>query len=125
VYLSGPIQNAECPNQWRIEVEQKYNNIEFLNPFDLGLDPLEDQYELVWRELDAIRHVDFVLVKYTPGVETYGTPIEMFWAWINSIPVVVWTEEHPEDLPVFARMFSDAIKAELDACIQKGWEYCL
>jgi len=123
VYLSGPIERSDNPETWREEVEDEYNTINFFNPFDLGLDPEEDAYELVWRELDAIRHMDFLLVMYEKGVETYGTPREMFWAWMNCVPVIVWSVEDPEDMPVYATIFSDFIHENIDVCMREGWSY--
>lgn len=123
VYLSGPVEKADDPETWRTRMVENFENIEFFNPVEMGLDPWEDRYQLVWEQLATIRNCDYLFVNYIPGVETYGTPMEMMWAFINNVPVITWSDVDPEDMPVYAVMFSDYINDRLARCMAKGWEY--
>lgn len=123
VYLSGPIERSEDPRTWREEVDEEFGNVSFFNPLDMGLDPWEDRYELVWKQLRRIETCDFVLVNYIEGVETYGTPMEMMWAFLNNTPVITWSMIGPEHMPVYAVVFSDEIHRNIHDCMESGWEY--
>lgn len=123
VYLSGPIERVDDPETWRDEIEGEYENIEFINPCNWNLDSWEDRFELVWKELSIIRKVDFLFVNYIKEVETYGTPMEMLWAFMNNTPVVTWSLHEPEYMPVYSVMFSDFIHDDAEECIRKGWEF--
>lgn len=123
VYLSGPIERADDPESWRSNVEKSFGNIEFINPVKMNFDPWEDRHEMVWEQLKTIRSCDFLLVNYIPEVETYGTPMEMMWAFIQGVPVMTWSDVDPCNMPTYAVMFSDYISSSVDECMMKGWEY--
>ena len=40
--------------------------------------------------MNAVEFADLLMVHYQPGVETWGTPMEVLRAWTNHIPILIW-----------------------------------
>lgn len=125
VYLSGAMERADDPNTWRDEMKEEFQHVEFIDPTDFGLDPYKDRYELVWKEFRIIMNCDFVFHNYIKGMETYGTPIEIAWAYFNNIPVMTWSLHEPEEMPMYAVVFSDRIHDDAETLIRSGWDHKL
>lgn len=123
MYLSGAVKRADNPSEWRDELKEEFQNIEFADPLEYGLDPQEDGYELVWKQLRDIMCCDFLLHNYRKGIETYGTPIEMAWAFMHGTPVVTWSIHDLEEMPLYAVVFSDVIGDDVGTLVGKGWKY--
>lgn len=122
VYLAGAMHNADDSNTWRDEMKEEFENIEFIDPTDFDLDPVEDRHEIVWKEFRAIANCDFVFHNYQEGVATYGTPVEIAWAYFNNIPVLTWSIIEPEEMPLYAVIFSDRIHDDAETLIRSGWD---
>lgn len=123
IYLAGPVEKVDDATTWRENVIKEYRNVEFINPMDHNFDSTEDRYEIFFTSLRAVQLSDFVIVNYVPGAETYGTPIEAFWAWLNGVPVLTWSLEDPEDMPSFLVTISDNISNIVRDLVQEGWTY--
>lgn len=100
-YLAGPVLDAEDNGQsWRDDVKDSYDQFEWLDPLDkyVHSEAIEDDEEwlpemIVEEDLAMIDEADFLLVRYD-GQQTFGTPMEMFYASERNIPVfVVWAAD--------------------------------
>src|SRR3974390_264474 len=89
VYLAGPINactDEEC-RDWRNAIKLRFPN---------SIDPMRRDYrgreaqcyrEIVELDKREILGADVVLVNYVKP--STGTSMEIFWAWLNSIPVII------------------------------------
>lgn len=110
-YLAHPFDTRHWLREWELKFE-KATGIEIVNPFyDITRDDVEpidagraERYEhliasdLVNRDVDCIKACDFV-VAFVTGDLSYGTIMEIVYAFINKIPVyIICTnghEQHP------------------------------
>lgn len=101
VYMAGPIQHAHDDGKgWRQRVKERYDYIEWLDPFDKydstepedqirEMDEVTEEY-IVEEDLKLIHDSDAVLVHWE-NVPSVGTPMEIRYAYVNDIPVVLQT----------------------------------
>lgn len=120
VYLSGPIENESNPNIWRKELEEEFPVYNFYNPCD---EEYDNKHHMVIEQLRIVALSDFVLVNYVHDTETWGTPMEILWAYIKGIPIIVWTIENDEKIPDYLDIFSDYIHEDVERCLKTGWGY--
>ena len=123
IYLSGPVEKAENPESWRDELIREYSYFNFYHPtkaheFTLPLDEAE-KYMMVMTQLRQINLSDILLVRYYKE-ETWGTPVEMFWAYTCGVPVVVWNASNSDEIPAYVSVFADGIDASIEKCIRMG-----
>lgn len=127
VYLSGAIHASDDPWSWRDDLIDEYGYINFISPVDIQdsavVNNREERYnrkwEVVMNDLRSIALSDAMLVYYEQDVETYGTPIECFYAWMSGVPVIVYSEVEKKDMPLFLLCFSDFISDDIEDCVEK------
>jgi hypothetical protein len=110
VYLAGAIDRAKVhPGQWTDEITRELLSAwEATNTDDpsclvvfapsraykvTGEIGKEGSRGIVIPNMAALENSDVVLCRYDPGVETWGTPMEVMWAWHRKTPIFVWTTE--------------------------------
>lgn len=123
VYLAGAIERSDDPDSWRNELEEEFKHVRFINPMDSGIDPHEEPYRLVWWCFRQVQFSDYVIVNYEKGVETWGTPMELLWAWLQGVPVLLWTIEDPEDMPAFLKVMTDVGHEDVGELIKAGSDF--
>lgn len=116
VYLAGPIFDAPESDEIReriirhIELET-VGEMVVLNPADFETDDMT-AHQVVLKDLTHIRMSDALFVYVIPGRETWGTPMEVFFAAKQcDIPVVAWVVE---DGPVSKWLISNTVALEHD-----------
>ena len=127
IYLSGPVESYDTPNQWRDELVNEYEYYMFYHPleehtFELPLSESE-RYMMVMQQLRQVNLSDILLVRYIHDVETWGTPIEIFWAYTCGVPVVVWLADNDmemRDLPNYLCVFADRIEGDIETALRWG-----
>jgi nucleoside 2-deoxyribosyltransferase len=111
IYLAGAIDRAkEDPLKWTEEVSEallsawkgvyttdKTFKLIIFSPakaFQVqGSVDTKNAKKLVEINMAALDRADVVVMRYAPGVETWGTPMEALWANHKRIPVFVWATE--------------------------------
>jgi len=109
-YFAHPWPSREAVRQKELEWESRYE-IEIVNPFfDLNRDDVAaidelritrrqlDCHTLVQRDLIAILSSDAVIA-YINGDVSYGTIMEIFWAWVCHKPVYLIITNGNDDHP--------------------------
>ena len=110
-YLAHPFDTRHWVRCWELEFETG-TGVELVNPFyDLtraDIDPIDagrvERYEhliasdIVGRDVDCIEACDFV-VAFVTGDLSYGTIMEIVYAFINGIPVYIICTNGHEDHP--------------------------
>jgi hypothetical protein len=91
IYLCGPIDgctDADC-KAWREHVKKTHPEYEYVDPMrrDFRGRSLEHSGEIVQGDKEDILSCNMVLA-YSPR-PSYGTAMEIFFAWENDIPVIV------------------------------------
>lgn len=96
VYLAGPVKEAENNGRvWRDDIKLTIGWADWIDPlekYDIGdaCDPDITDEEIVANDLDMIDEADGMLVYFRESVETMGTPMEIFYAHQQGIPVSVY-----------------------------------
>lgn len=112
VYLAGPILHDPLADRWRESLIQSnnYGNMDLVNPLDVEEFDKEEvtPEDIVEADLEAIEGCDAVLVRWKNGIETAGTPMEMFFAREQGKFTVTWYQGDFEELSPWVRFFSDA-----------------
>lgn len=106
IYLTGAVSDFDDPFQWHDELAEsdEYGEHEFvnpytLNPFDLGDDAVyERPHEVVEPAFDAIESSDGMLVRWDDDAFLVGTAMEILWAHIHDVPVVIWYDGYRDNL---------------------------
>lgn len=121
IYLSGPVHNSEDPNSWRLELQDEFGHYNFYNPYEEQKELFEEGYiyKGIMKQLRVIQLCDAILINYIEGKETWGTPVEMFWAYLNGVPVVTWSITDPDNLPPYLLVFSDYICEDIEEGLRR------
>jgi hypothetical protein len=113
IYLAGPIDRAQSKSAEGVLIEQfrscGMNNSFFVpkRAFDV-LSPHAkpaDVKALVDINRFALENCELMLLNYQPGVESWGCPQELMFAWSALVPVVVLVPDKTEvvNLPIYLR----------------------
>ncbi len=106
IYLSGAVSNFDDPFEWHDELAEsgEWDDHEFVNPYTLNDFELGDEAvyehpeEVVEPALEAVRESDGLLVHWDDDAFLVGTAIEMWTAYQEGIPIVVWYDGYRDDL---------------------------
>ena len=120
LYLAGPINGCtdEQANDWRTYVKDKYEG-PTLDPMRRDYRGRQDESVKEIVELDKVDvEMCDVFMANCPH-PSYGTAMEIFYAWQARKPVIVI---HPADKPVspWIRYHSDAVVKTLDDAIAEA-----
>lgn len=111
VYMAGPILHDPQADRWRQSLTESnnYGNMDLVNPLDIEQFDKEEvtPEDIVMADLDAIEDCEAVLVRWKGGIETAGTPMEMFFAREIGKLIVTWHDGKVKDLSPWVRFFSD------------------
>ena len=120
IYLSGPVEQSEDPNSWRKEIQEKhtfYNYIDPVEHIEVQLEGEYWRYRLVAECLHAVNLSDGVLIYWGKSEVTWGTPIEQYYAWLNGVPNVVYTDGNDVEIPAFMHVYADDIVSESERAL--------
>jgi len=116
IYLSGPIEQSDDPYRWRYEIQENRAFYEYIDPtdhIDVTVDEMQnDPYARYYIAVECLRQItlaDGVLIYWGEPEVTWGTPIEQYYAWLNGVPNVVFTEGNDVEIPGFMEVFADEI----------------
>lgn len=117
IYLGGPINASDDPYTWR-EQATEIATMETVNPLD------ENDYsggehtprDVVASDLDLLSACDAVVFRREDGVETWGTPMEVQWAYDRDIPAVCY-DPHDSETSVWIRDRSEGVYADLERAV--------
>jgi hypothetical protein len=104
IYVTGAVSDWDDPFQWHDELEEDWNDQEFVNPYTLNDFELGDEEvyerpnEVVEPALDAVESVDGLLVRWDDDAFLVGTAMEMKHAFEHDVPVVIWYDGWRENL---------------------------
>lgn len=106
IYLTGAISSYDDPFEWHdsLAESEQWEDVEFINPytlndFDIGDDEIyERPEEVVEPALDAAGSADGMLVHWDDDAFLVGTTMEMFWAWMNDVPIIIWYDGWKDNL---------------------------
>jgi hypothetical protein len=119
IYLAGPIRHSPDPVTWREEIEETYDDYDFLNPLDWGeyTDEVAPD-EVVDKDLETLEWGADALLCRWENVATAGSPMEMIYASeVFNIPVVVLKKEPDMDLSPWVRQHADFVTDYVDYAI--------
>lgn len=144
VFLSGPMDRAKGKYEWVDELEDAYVNhpvteggVQFFSPqrafMRFGIVPGE--FAMRIREINeaAVRACSAFVLRYEPGVETWGCPMELMLAHQLDKPILVWlpffapdgsiTKDDEDMLPVYIRSCLDGHYSALTIKVEGvlGW----
>ena len=106
IYLTGAVSDWDDPFAWQDELaesdfaeEHTFVNPYTLNDFDLGDEEIYDRpSEVVKPALEAVREADGMLVHWDDDAFLVGSVIEMWTAYENDVPVVIWYDGYRDNL---------------------------
>lgn len=106
IYLTGAVSDWEDPFAWHDELaaspfaeEHEFINPYTLNDFGLGDDEVyERPDEVVEPALAAVREADGMLVHWDDDAFLVGSSIEMWTAYEEDIPIVIWYNGYRDNL---------------------------
>lgn len=130
IYLSGPIQHVrDYGRGWREWLKSEYSDdvrVAFVDPMDKydTMDEAEAEWtnrDIVQDDLEMIDQSDAMIVHWD-AVPTAGTPMEMFYAFRDNVPVVVQTTLHESDISPWVEYHShyitETFEDALDALVE-------
>jgi nucleoside 2-deoxyribosyltransferase len=118
IYLAGPIRKAADPVSWRVEMQQSTAEFEFHNPIRRDVDADSPADEVVEGDLELIDDADGLFVGWHDDVPSVGTPMEVRYAAVQPMPVVVWRRDDAEStLSPWLRYYSDVVREQRDAAL--------
>jgi nucleoside 2-deoxyribosyltransferase len=102
VYLAGSIRDARDPFTWRRNAIQELpKGWEAIDPLELGdgifNENKGDPQDVIDRDLKAIKESDAVLAMISQP--SWGTGMEIFYAYSIGIPVIGWNPHPAGKLP--------------------------
>lgn len=103
VYLCGAINNFEDAGRIHDQIRtaaREYADLDFdwIDPLDFEVN-LDDPEDVVKTDLAAVERVDALFVYYVPGVESWGTPMEVKHAGEVGTPVVTYQTDETDRSP--------------------------
>lgn len=129
VYLAGAIDRAkENPEIWVEAITEAlfrtwetrgpteplmiYSPFKAFHQGSMGLLDKEHALHSFRINMAAVDEADLLLVHYQPGVETWGTPMEVMQARAHRCPVLVWfmPKVSTDRLPSYLLAFADATR---------------
>lgn len=125
IYLAGPINGCtdEQANDWRTYVKENYDG-PTLDPMRRDYRGREEESVTEIVELDKVDIEECGVFMANCPNPSYGTAMEIFYAWEALKPVVII---HPVDKPVspWVRYHSEAIVHTLDDAIKAAKQFAL
>lgn len=128
VYMAGPIQHVnDYGRGWRNFVKKRYPDAcEWLDPLDEynSMEEAEAEWtdeRIVKKDLDMIDRADALLVHWDT-VPTCGTPMEIFYANVHDVPVIVQTTLPEYDLSPWLTHHSDYIVESFETALNCVYE---
>jgi len=134
VYLAGPVQHADDGGEgWRTAIEDTVTNINWRNPLAKynvpadGINIISEKTDapdtvtpadIVNADKELLRDSEAVLVGYS-DVKQVGTPMEVMFAYEQSIPIVIWLRNATDraSLSPWYQYHADLITDRRDAAI--------
>ena len=127
VFLSGPMDRVVSAHTWVDELERVFSisnplvsgGVQFFSPQRafMRFGTIPGEFAMRIREINeaAVRSCSAMVLHYTPGVETWGCPMELMLADQLHKPIMVWvppTEPGSwvlkrEDLPIYLQSCMD------------------
>jgi hypothetical protein len=107
IYLTGAISTeGDNPFAWHEDImnDERYAEQEFINPYDLNDFDLGDAgiyerpSEVVEPSLAAIEDIDGMLVRWDDDAFLIGTTMEILYARMQDVPVVIWYDGWKDNL---------------------------
>jgi len=126
IYLTGAVSDFDDPFAWHDELAESddYSEHTFVNPytlndFELGDDEVyERPHEVVEPALNAVQNSDGVLVHWDDDAFLVGTAIEMWTAYQNDVPIVIWYDGYRDNLSPWLLYMSRGNWPEKDKCLR-------
>lgn len=119
IYLGGPINHSTDPYSWRQRaVEYVSDDVELVNPI-AEHDYSGDEHvpeTVVTNDLELLGSCSVLLFRREAGVETWGTPMEVQWAYDHNYPIVCY-DPHDSESSAWIRHRSDSVNTELEAAV--------
>lgn len=134
VFLSGPMDRASGKYEWVDELEDAYVNnpiveggVQFFSPQRafMRFGTVPGVFAMRIREINeaAVRACSAFVLRYEPGMETWGCPMELMLADQLNKPIMVWlpflapdgsiTDDNQDKLPIYLRSCMDGHYAAL------------
>lgn len=129
IYLAGAIDRAkENPEIWVEAITEAlfrawetrgsteplmiYSPFKAFHQSSMGLLDREHALHSFRINMAAVDEANLLLVHYQPGVETWGTPMEVYRARIGHIPVLVWLmpKAKAEHVPSYLKALTDKVR---------------
>lgn len=126
IYLTGAVSDWDDPFAWHDELagSDEWSDHEFVNPytlndFDLGdEDVYERPDEVVEPALEAVRDSDGMLVHWDDDAFLVGTAVEMWTAYQEDIPIVVWYDGYRDNLSPWLLYMIRGSWSEKEKCVR-------
>ena len=127
IYLTGAISTeSDNPFAWHEDImdDERYAEQTFINPYDLNDFDLGDDgiYELpsevVEPSLAAIEDIDGMLVRWNDDAFLIGTTMEILYARMQDVPVVIWYDGWKDNLSPWLLYTTRARFADRDRALE-------
>jgi nucleoside 2-deoxyribosyltransferase len=120
IYLAGPISDGPNPFAWHEQIEERWPDITWINPFKSHTYPRSEAHnhvqEIITEDLNLVRSSDAVLLRRVGGRNLAGASIECYEANRHGIPVVIWNDAESE-VPLFLNGHSEEIMEDLSDAV--------
>jgi hypothetical protein len=132
IYLTGAVSDWDEPFAWQDELlendfaeKHDFVNPYKLNDFDLGDDAVyERPSEVVEPALDAVRESDGMLVNWDDDAFLVGSSIEMWTAYEEGVPIVIWYDGYRDNLSPWLLHMSRGNWEDKEQCLRILLAFC-
>lgn len=120
VYLSGKTTDFDNPIGWHEELQEKYSDHDFINPYsvndvEVGSGEAYDSPEKIYEPaMEEIQTCDGMLVKWDSDIFLPGTVCEIKEAFDNDIPIVV--QDDGRDW-IHIKYMANGIYEDIEKCV--------
>lgn len=126
IYLTGAVSDFDDPFKWHDELKdsEEWSDHEFVNPYTLNEFELGDekvyQYpeKVVEPALSEVAESDGVLVHWDDDAFLVGSVIELWTAYQNDIPIVIWYDGYRDNLSPWLLYMSRGDWPEKEKCLR-------
>jgi hypothetical protein len=123
IHVTGALGTSDDPFAWMDELNEAFDEHEFVNAFELndaelGADEVWENPEMVIGP--AKEHIrddaDGLLARWEDGTDIPGTDMEILYAFQYDVPVVIWYDGYRDDLPLWLHHHSTGSWEDKEQC---------
>jgi len=122
VYLAGPISDGSDPFRWHKNIQSKWGNVNWINPFIHHSVPQSEAREniqnIISKDIELVLKSDAVLLRRIEKSNLAGASIEAYVAASHEIPVIIWNDASSQ-VPLFLEGHSEGVYQDLDEAVNK------